>query len=240
VQLQGDVVVITGGGGGIGRAIAAACTREGARGAVVGRTRERLDETGWVPVVADLTQEDDVTRAARTIVAQFGRVDALVNNAGSAESAPFARTDRALWDRMIAINATSAFLMTRALIDELVKAKGRIVMVASQAARKGAAYVAAYTASKHAMLGLARALAAEVGPKGVRVNAVCPGYVDTPMTERSVANIVQRTGRDAGDVRRALGEMNAKGRLISPAEVADAVVSLLAKDCVRNGEAIDL
>ncbi len=240
MQLKDQVVVVTGGGKGIGLAITQACLREGAKVAVVGRTREALEKSGGFPVVADVAQDEDVERAGKEIVAKFGRVDALVNNAGSSESAPFGKTDRVLWRRMITANATTAFLVTRALIDELVKSKGRIVMVASQAARKGAAYVAAYTAAKHAMLGLGRALAAEYASKGVRVNAVCPGYVDTEMTARSVANIVARTGRDVAEARRILGELNPQKRLINPEEVAAAVIPLLATDCAKNGEAIDL
>ncbi len=238
MRLRDQGVVVTGGTRGIGRAIAGACLREGAKVAVTGRTK--ADVAGAHVVLADMTRDEDVERAAREIVAKLGRVDVLVNNAGNAESAPFAKTDRALWERMMAVNATSAFLVTRAFIGELAARGGRIVMVASIAGKTSAPYIAAYAASKHAMLGLMRSLAAEYGDKGVRVNAVCPGYVDTPLTERSVQNIVARTGRDPVEVRGALARMNPQKRFIQPGEVAELVVGLAAPDCMRNGEAIDL
>ncbi len=241
MRLSGEVVVVTGGGSGIGRAVAEACVREGARVAVVGRDRAKLESVaGASAFVADVTVEAEVERACREIVARFGGVDVLVNNAGSAESAPLSKTDRALWERMFAANATSGFLMSRALAPELVKRKGRIVFVASMAGKSGAAYIAAYAASKHAALGLMRSLAAEFAEKGVCVNAVCPGYVDTPMTERSVANIVARTGKDAAAVREMLAQMNPQKRLIKPEEVADAVVRLASRECMANGQAVDL
>ena len=163
------------------------------------------------------------------------------DNAGTAESMPFLKTERAFWDRLIAENATSAFLVSRAFIGGMAdRGAGRIVMVASVSGKRGAPYIAAYVASKHAMLGLMRSLAAEFGPKGVRVNAVCPGYVDTPMTERSVSNVVAKTGRSASEARKAMEEMNPQKRFLRPDEVAAAVLPLLDPACAKNGEAIDL
>lgn len=243
--LKGDIVVVTGGGSGIGRSIAAACVLEGAQVVVTGRSEERLRDTsvrlgGILSLQADMTRESDVAQVARTVVEKFGRVDALVNNAGGAESAPFAGTSRELWDRMFALNATSAFLMTKALLPPLLQNQGRVVMIASSAAKHGAAYVAAYCASKHAMLGLTRSLAAEFGDKGLRVNAVCPGYVDTPMTERAVQNIMTRTGKGKTEVRELLAKMNPQRRLLKAEEIAEVVLPLIARTCDKNGEAVDL
>lgn len=241
MRLKDEVVVVTGGGSGIGRAIAEACVREGARVAVVGRDRAKLESVrGAAAFVADVTVEADVERVAKEVVARFGQVDALVNNAGSAESAPLAKTDRALWERMFAANATSGFLMSRALLSELAKRKGRVVFVASIAGKTGAPYIAAYGASKHAALGLMRSMAAELAERGVRVNAVCPGYVDTPMTERSVSNIAARTGKGAAAVREMLVQANPQKRMIRPEEVAEVVVSLASRECAATGQAIDL
>jgi NAD(P)-dependent dehydrogenase (short-subunit alcohol dehydrogenase family) len=195
----------------------------------------------WLVVDADASLEEDVERLRFEAMNRFGRVDAVVNNAGGAESAPFLKTDRALWDRMIAQNATSAFLVSRAFIGPMAdRGAGRIVMIASVSGKRGAPYIAAYAAAKHAMIGLMRCLAEEFGPKGVRVNAVCPGYVDTAMTDRSVANVAAKTGRSHADARKALEAMNPQKRFLKPQEVAAAVLPLLDPACGKNGEAIDL
>ncbi|HEY3225403.1 MAG TPA: SDR family oxidoreductase [Planctomycetota bacterium] len=249
MSLSDTVVVVTGASRGIGRAIAERAAADGARLVLCARSAGPLRETARVlsknvevlAVPADASREDEVERLRDEALTRFGRVDAVVNNAGSAESAPFLKTERAFWDRMLAENATSAFLVSRAFVGGMAeRGNGRIVMVASVSAKKGAPYVAAYTASKHAMLGLMKSLAAEFGPKGVKVNAVCPGYVDTPMTDRSVKNVAAKTGRSAADARRAMEEMNPQKRFLKPEEVAAAVLPLLDPACAKNGEAIDL
>jgi NAD(P)-dependent dehydrogenase (short-subunit alcohol dehydrogenase family) len=249
MSLRDTVVVVTGASRGIGRAIAERAAADGARLVLCARSAGPLRETARVlsknvevlAVPADASREDEVERLRDEALTRFGRVDAVVNNAGSAESAPFLKTERAFWDRMLAENATSAFLVSRAFVGGMAeRGNGRIVMVASVSAKKGAPYVAAYTASKHAMLGLMKSLAAEFGPKGVKVNAVCPGYVDTPMTDRSVKNVAAKTGRSAADARRAMEEMNPQKRFLKPEEVAAAVLPLLDPACAKNGEAIDL
>ena len=203
--------------------------------------RELSKTAEVVAIPADASRENEVERLRDEAIARFGRVDAIVNNAGTAESAPFLKTERAFWDRMIAENATSAFLVSRAFLGEMAeRGSGRIVMVASVSGKKGAPYVAAYSASKHAMLGLMRSLAAEFGPKGVRVNAVCPGYVDTPMTDKNVKNVVAKTGKSQGEARKAMEEMNPQKRFLKADEVAAAVLPLLEPGCSKNGEAIDL
>jgi NAD(P)-dependent dehydrogenase (short-subunit alcohol dehydrogenase family) len=171
---------------------------------------------------------------------QLGTVDILVNNAGAADSAPFRKITLDAWNHMLAVNVTTAFLCTQAFLpDMMARGWGRVVNVASVAALRGSRYIAHYTAAKHALLGLTRAVAAEVVGTGVTVNAVCPGYVDTPMTERTLANVQQRTGRDRDAALRAVLAAEGQRRLLAPGEVAAAVVTLCGADAGdRNGEAV--
>jgi NAD(P)-dependent dehydrogenase (short-subunit alcohol dehydrogenase family) len=166
----------------------------------------------------------------------------LVNNAGVAESAPLTRTTLESWTRHLAVNATGAFLCTRAVLDGMrERDEGAIVTVASTAGRVGAPYTAAYTASKHAAVGLMRAAAAEVAGTRVRVNAVCPTFVDTEMTQRSVANIMRATGRDEASSEAALAASSPLGRLLDPQEVAACVFWLASPDAASiNGQAMVL
>jgi NAD(P)-dependent dehydrogenase (short-subunit alcohol dehydrogenase family) len=202
------LVVVTGGEGGIGRATAARFTALG-------------DE-----VLAPGRSDCDVTDEASVTAFFEGKaVDVLVNNAGIGESAPLARTTLERWRAHLDVNATGAFLCTRAVIAGMrERGRGAIVTVASTAGVEGAPYVAAYTAAKHAAVGLMRATAAELNGSGVTANAVCPTFVDTPMTERSIANIVERTGRSSDEARAALGP------LLDPDEVAAAVVWLASPE----------
>jgi len=249
VSLKDQVVLVTGASRGIGRAIAEKAAQDGAALVLCARSADPLRETARalsktsdvLAIPADVSREDEVERLRDEAIVRFGRVDAVVNNAGSAESSPFLKNERAFWDRLIAENATSAFLVSRAFIGGMAeKGAGRIVMVASVSGKRGAPYIAAYAAAKHAMLGLMRSLAEEFGSKGVRVNAVCPGYVDTPMTDRNVSNVVAKTGRSAGEARKAMEQMNPQKRFLKPEEVAAAVLPLLDPGCTKNGEAIDL
>jgi NAD(P)-dependent dehydrogenase (short-subunit alcohol dehydrogenase family) len=168
----------------------------------------------------------------------LGPIDVLVNNAGIAESAPFAKTDPSLWDRHLRVNATGPYLLARAVLPGMRdRAWGRIVNLASLAGLYGAAYVTAYVASKHALVGLTRALALEVAGTGVTVNAICPGYVATDLVWRSARNISERTGKPFEEAVAVLARMNPGGRLIDPGEVAQAVVRLVEDDRT-NGETI--
>jgi NAD(P)-dependent dehydrogenase (short-subunit alcohol dehydrogenase family) len=248
-DLTGRAAVVTGGGRGIGSAVAARLAAAGASVLVAARSLDEVDAVAarlrrdgaeaW-GAACDVAEEAAVEELARTAEDRLGAVDILVNNAGAASSSTLIRTSLDEWNRMLAVNATSAFLCTRAVLPGMLeRGWGRVVNVASVAGLHGARYIAAYTASKHAMVGLTRAAAAEVAGKGVTVNAVCPGYVDTSMTDESVARIVDRTGRSPEEARAAILRSTPLGRLITPAEVADAVVYLCGTDAGGvNGHAL--
>jgi NAD(P)-dependent dehydrogenase (short-subunit alcohol dehydrogenase family) len=233
-------VVVTGGAKGIGRAVVARFAALGDEVVALGRDQEALErlasELRVATAICDVTDEATVSATFDAI----GEVDVLVNNAGIADSAPLARTTLAMWQSQLAVNATGPFLCTRAVIDRMrARGGGVIITVASVAGRVGSPYTSAYTASKHAALGLMRAVASEVAGSGVRANAVCPVYVRSEMTDQTIERIMQRTGRNAEDAERALTDRTPLGRLLEPEEVADAVV-YLASDAAAaiNGQTL--
>jgi NAD(P)-dependent dehydrogenase (short-subunit alcohol dehydrogenase family) len=249
--LAGRVAVVTGAGRGIGAATARALADAGLKVVVAARTRDQIERrTAELAalgheakaVVCDVTSEPSVHALARE-AAELGPVAVLVNNAGAAGSMPLARTSLEDWNRLMAVNATGAFLCTRALLPGMLERQwGRVVNVASTAGLSGGKYLAAYSAAKHALVGLTRSAAAEVAGTGVTVNAVCPGFVDTEMTAETVSRIVAKTGRTREAALAAALASAGQTRLISAEEVAAAVVSLAADTSAQppNGEALVL
>jgi NAD(P)-dependent dehydrogenase (short-subunit alcohol dehydrogenase family) len=229
--------LVTGASQGIGAAVAHRLSDAGHRVAVTARRREALEDVAAglpgesLVVPADLAHPDAADEVLAQVESQWGVVDVLVLNAGASTSAPLARTTDEDWQRMLDLNLTAPFRCLRRATPPMVEQGwGRVVVVASITSLVGSAYIAAYTASKHGVLGLVRSAAAELAGEGVTVNAVCPGYVDTPMTDTSVERIAGTTGRSPEQAREALARKQPIRRLVTPDEVAQAVWS-----CVSNG-----
>jgi NAD(P)-dependent dehydrogenase (short-subunit alcohol dehydrogenase family) len=244
--LQERHAFITGGGTGIGAAAATHLHAAGAKISVSGRRLEPLQQiaeiTQGTTVQCDVTEAAQIERAYGEARAANGPIDILIVNAGIAESAPFHKMTRESWDRIIATNLTAAFECSRAAIGDLLKSdNGRLVFVASVASLRGVPYASHYAASKHGLLGLMRSLAAEYAKTSLTVNAVCPGYVDTPMTDQSVARVSEITGRSEGDARSAITNMNLSGRLVDPDGIATMILTLcLPQSRDINGAAVTI
>jgi 3-hydroxybutyrate dehydrogenase len=242
--LSGRHALITGGGTGIGAASAEQLNNAGAKLSLLGRRMEPLravaESCGGTAVQCDVTDPERIRAAFDEARAANGPIDLLIVNAGVAESAPFHKMSRESWNRIIGTNLNAAFDCAREAIGDLLQSEnGRLVFVASVASLRGVPYAAHYAASKHGLLGLMRSLAAEYAKTSLTVNAVCPGYVDTPMTDQSVARVSQITGRSEGDARSAITNMNASGRLVDPQAIANIIAMLclpLSRDI--NGAAI--
>jgi NAD(P)-dependent dehydrogenase (short-subunit alcohol dehydrogenase family) len=235
-------VVVTGGGSGIGAAIAKAMIEAGARVTLMGRNAEKLrdkaEELGTDMQGADVTDRAQVATAFAAAAGQTGVVTILVNNAGAAEAAAFGKMDDDLWDSLIAVNLTGVYNCTKAVIAAMAEAgSGRIVNIASTAALTGYAYVSAYCAAKHGVVGLTRALALEYARKGITVNAVCPGYTNTEIVEQAVDKIVAATGRSRDEALAEMVKVNPQQRLIEPEEVAATVMWICQQDSI-TGQAI--
>ena len=250
-RFDGSVAVVTGGGQGIGAAIARALAAEGAAIVVAARTADRIEKVAaeirggggkaWA-VQCDVTDAASVHSLAQAAARRAGVVDILVNNAGTAHSAPLGKITLEDWNRVFAVNATGTFLCTQAFIPAMVMRKqGSVVNVASVAGLAGARYIAAYAAAKHAVIGLTRSVAAELEGTKVTCNAVCPGFVDTEMTKESVARVVAKTGKAPAETLTAMLASAGQKRLITPEEVAEAVLRLCDPHGQRpNGKAITI
>lgn len=234
-SLRGRHALVTGGGSGIGAAIARALLEAGAAVTVAGRREAPLEAIAAASdhaavAIADVTAEAEVARMFATAEAAQGPLDIVVANAGAVESAPLAKTSLAAWERLLAVNLTGSFLTARAAVPRLSgRGWGRLIFIASTAGLKGYPYVAAYSAAKHGVVGLARALALELARTAVTVNAVCPGFTETPLLAQSIEAITVKTGRAPEEARHALLAANPQGRFVTPEEVAATVLWLASE-----------
>ena len=245
------IALVTGGGKGIGEAIAMALARQGIRVAVASRTQsdvarvaDSIRQNGGqaIAIVCDVTQPASIAVAIDQVKRELGSITILINNAGASASQKFVGHDDALWHQMIDVNLNSAYYVTKEIVPMMIEQNwGRIITIASVASKVGGKYIAAYTAAKHGVLGLTRALAVELVAHNITVNAICPGYVDTPMTDRSVANIAARAKLSPADARAALEKSNPQNRLITPDEVAAVALMLVGEDARGiTGQAINV
>ncbi len=240
--------VVTGAARGIGAAIASALIGAGARVTLLGRDAQRLASLAATLqgetccVAADVSDPAEVTRAFVEARERLGPIAILVNNAGQAETAPFGRMSLDVWHRMLAVNLTGTMLCSQAALADMVDAAyGRVVNIASTAALRGFRYGTAYAASKHGVLGLTRSLALEVADRGITVNAVCPGYVETDMMGQAIDNVMARTGRTREEARAYFASQNPQQRVVQPGEVAEAVLWLCGDGAAGvNGAAIPI
>lgn len=244
MQTSQQIALVTGAGRGIGRAVAQRLSREGHRVALTSRSPDELQATADLCVgdalvlPADITSTEAIEDLFRQVESVWGEVGVLVANAGAGVAAPLERTTDEQWADMIDLNLTAPFRCIRRAIPAMrTMRQGRVVVVASVAAKQGEPYVSAYTASKHGILGVVRSAAAELAGTGVTANAICPGYVDTPMTQRTIEDIAARTGRSLEDARAALEAKQPHGRLVSVDEVAEAVWACVANGSI-NGQSI--
>lgn len=256
-NLEGRHALVTGGGTGIGAAIALALAESGATVTICGRRQQPLDDTANQHAnihsqVCDITDEQEVADLFQRSASQHGPVELVIANAGSAGSAPLHRTERQAWQEIIDINLTGTFLTLRQGLRGILdhsstdtadenKAWGRLICIASNAGLKGFRYVSAYSAAKHGVIGLMRSAALETAGSNITVNAICPGFTDTPLLSRSVDTIASRTGASKQQAKASLEKMNQGGKLVQPSEIAAAVLWLAGPESGSvNGQAIEI
>ena len=246
-DFKGRVVIVTGASRGIGKAITSAFASAGASLALCARDELALKDVAQglgsdtFHSKCDVTSDDEVRRFVHAVHERFGKIDILVNNAGDTSSALLTEMDNDFWQRILAVNLTGVFLMTRETVPLMISQQyGRIVNIASMSAKRGSRYLGAYSAAKHGVLGFTQSIALEVVERGVMINAVCPGYVDTPGQKVNVENMMRDRGLSEEAVRELMAHKNARGRFISMDEVAETVLSLSEEGLNITGQAVDL
>ncbi|MFW2543654.1 SDR family NAD(P)-dependent oxidoreductase [Primorskyibacter sp. 2E107] len=242
MTMTGKHIIVTGGGTGVGAKIAHTLAAKEYDVTILGRTKETLAEQGLSYGLCDVTRPDSVEEAFAQARGTYGPIAGVIANAGAAESVPFAKMSAEMLNAMLAVNLVGVSTVWQAALPDMKAAGGgRMIAIASTAGLKGFPYVAAYCAAKHGVVGLTRALALELASTGITVNAICPGFIDTPMLDRSVATIVEKTGMSEEDARTSLCAGNPQKRFIQTDEIAGAVEWLLT-DAARsvNGQAISI
>ena len=242
MSVSGRHIVVTGGGSGVGEACAHAFASQGAKVTIFGRTAEKLAAQSLPYQVCDVTDTEAVAAAFEAAKEIAGPVDAVIANAGAVESVPFAKMKPDVLQAMLAVNVMGVSNVWQAALPDMKEnGWGRMIAVASTAGLRGYPYVSAYCAAKHAVIGLTRALARELGRTGITVNAICPGFVETPMLERSIDTIVNKTGMSREKAAEVLRADNPQGRFIQPSEVAETALWLCSEGAVSmNGQAVTL
>lgn len=250
-ELEGKIVLVTGGGGGIGRSIAGAFAAHGSHVALTGRTQATLEAAAEeihrlggkaLPLTCDVTRKEEVEALKGKVASRLGAVQILVNNAGAAPAVSFLEMPDHLWEEVLGVNLTGTYYCCKVFLPEMIASRwGRIINIASIVAKVAFSHTSAYTTSKHAVLGLTRALALEMARSGVTVNAICPGYVETDLTLNNAKLMAEKTGKGVEEALQLMKDSSPQQRLIAPEEVAELALMLASKSADGiTGQAINL